>query len=119
MIIISNLFTIHTSLGQQRPPFYFVFFARVLCEIVTFQVYESSKDDLFPIVISRELKVQFENLLKAISKILCQASNGQNRYYIFIDGLEMLEKGRFANFLDFLPDHIPKVSSLCVSVKIP
>jgi len=58
------------------------------------------------------LKVQFENLLKAISKILWQSQSGQNRYYIFIDGLEMMEKGRFANLLDFLPDRIPKVSNV-------
>ena len=56
----------------------------------------------------RELKIQFENLLKTVSKMLRKS----HRYFVFVDGLESMEKGRFAHHLDWLPEKIPNVSMI-------
>eukprot|EP00111_Clytia_hemisphaerica_P016572 TCONS_00049092-protein len=59
----------------------------------------------------REQKVQFENLLKSVSKVLRRS----HRYYIFVDGLESMEKGRYAHVLDWIPDRIPQGIYLVIS----
>lgn len=52
----------------------------------------------------RELKVYFENLLKSITKMMRK----WQKFCIFIDGLESMDKGCYANLLDWIPDVVPR-----------